>query len=199
MHHAQENQYAQRLPGLRIHTRCILSENTRNAMACRCIRCPEPCRNILYLHRKACMPHHSTATHHTLQPFHPRHCSISHLLLYPTTVSLHSQTPHMHLPHGALMFPFPSALSCVTPSNEQFRVSRCAIRDDAVSIQCCAGVLRRRCRVNSVLSRGLMRKGCDKASVVELASGTTYRVMARVASNGYGGTGHKQAHHINVN
>jgi hypothetical protein len=174
MHHAQENQHPQRLPGLRIHTRCILSENTRNAMACRCIRCPEPCRNILYLHRKACMPHHPTTTHHTLQPFRPRRCSISHFLLCPITVSLHSQIPHMHLPHRSLMSPFPSALSCVTPSNEQFRVSRCAIRDDAA----------RRRRVDLMLSRGLVRRrGCDKAS------GTTCRVVARPVLNGYGAQG----------
>jgi hypothetical protein len=161
-----------RLPGLRIHTRCILNETL--AMPWPADAFVAQSHAVTYLHRKACMPHHPTATYHTLQPFHPRHCSISHLLLYPTIVSLHSQILPMHLLYGALMFLFSFALSYVTSSNEQFRVSRCAIRDDAA----------RRRRDDLMLSRGLVRRrGCDKAS------GTTCRVVARPVLNGYGAQG----------
>jgi hypothetical protein len=140
MHHAQENQHPQRLPGLRIHTRCILSENTRSAMACRCIRCTEPCRNILS-QESMYAPSSDRHTPHTPTTISSLPSPRSHLLLYPTTVSLHSQIPHMHLPHGALMFPFPSVLSSATPSKRT--IPRFSVCDS------------RRCRVDSMLRRGV--------------------------------------------
>jgi hypothetical protein len=155
-----------------MHNGCQDSESIPDAYRVKVLAMPWPAMHSL----PRAMPYHSQESIHACtRPLHTTHC--------PDTISystLHRLSPFanppMHLTHWALISPFPSALSCASPSNERFRVSRCAIRDDAT----------RRCRVDSVLRRGSMRRrGCDKASVVEFSVayvpryGTTCRIVAR--------------------
>jgi hypothetical protein len=139
MHHAQENQHPQRLPGPRMHTRCILSGSTRNTMACNAFVAQS--HVVTYLHRKACMPPHPTTTHHKLQPpFHPCHPPFPSPTLPYHRLSPFANTAHASSPRRPNV-PIPIRFIVRYPVERtipRFSVCDSRRRDDAVSIRCYA-------------------------------------------------------------
>jgi hypothetical protein len=144
MHHAQENQHPQRLPGPRIHTRCILSRNTRNTMACDAfVAQSHAVAYCTYTGKHACpiiRPSHTTNSNHSISAIASYH--ISYFAL-PPSLSIRKYR----------LCIFPTAPSCAHAHPLYRSLPR---RTNESRFSVCD--YSRRCRVDSMLCRGVEAK-----------------------------------------